>query len=292
MWEEIGAAAIYGAIGGGVGALIGGLLAYPFRKTGIGKILTTILTVAGAVLGYNFAEPILKPYIGAYVDALVGSSDEKRVEEALQTLREDPMMGALMEREPGFEEEARAVFADALRSRNQKDAKQKAYDWGRNVGMSRLPHYMARGRDEDILAFTNLFVDAVDALQSISPPVCYRWTFGGFGSVSGDSEALDKALGGEGIRKQSEILGRLIRNSSDDIPAYDEAAAQAVIEEAGKALYDRLGPDRMAFISGGKQATDPEDQAAVCGAMGAMFRDILARENAADALRHLYRQAG
>lgn len=291
-WEEIGAAAIYGAIGGGVGALIGSLLAAPFRNSKIGRTMTTVLTVAGAIFGYNFAEPLLKPYIGVYIDGLVGSGIDAKVDAAMTELRADPMMRALLAREPGFEEEARAALADALKTGKNEEARQKAFEWGRGVGMSRLPHYLARGQNEDIISFAVLFADTVDALKAISPGSCYRWAFGGFGSDPNDSEALDKALGDGGIRNLTSLAGRLIENAYDEIPAYDEASAQAAVEEAARAMYDRLGPDRMAFATGAKQASAPEDQADVCAAMGAMFRQILARDNAADTLRHIYRQAG
>lgn len=293
MWEEIGRAAIYGAIGGAAGAIVGSILALPFRNSRFGNLIATVLTVTAVIIGYNFAKPLLEPYIGDKVDALVGADARAReIDQALLTLKSDPMISALIRKEPGFEEEARAAVADVVNTGSREQATLKATDWARSVGLSRLPYYLARGRGEDILAFINFFADAIDAMQGISPPACYRWAFGGFGSDRSDFQAFNDALGAGGMERQSELIARLIENASTDIPSYDEAAAQAAVEAAGKGLYARLGPDRMSFINGARKATAPEDQAAVCGAMGALFRDLLARDNAVDSLRHLYRQAG
>lgn len=289
-WSNV----VYAAIGGGVGALAGSLIGAAFKGRA-GRVVALVLTVVGAVIGPQVARPILEPYIGDQVHSLIGADRRADVQvgRALDKLHANPLFQALMDREPDFEGQARAAIADALKADlSSSELVVRISDWARGVGLARLPHYLMRGRNQDIVETTSQIADALIALQTISPPTCYRWMFGGYGSDPEDAGNLSRALGPDGVSRLSETMGRLIRNSSDEIPAYDEAAAQAAVVEAGKGLYSRLGPDRMAFVSGVKKATDPEDQAAVCGAMGAMYREFLSLDNAADVMRHIYRQVG
>lgn len=291
-WSNIFNAAIYGAIGGGVGALVGALLAAPFQKMKIGKMTATIFTVAGVVIGYNVAEPLLKPYIGDHVSALVGkSSSEKAIEDIIAELRTDPLLEAILDKEPMLEGEFRTDLLQILENETDaKKARKSAFSITYEQVSSRLSYYLARGRDEDIIAFTSVVVDLMNYLKLADPQFCHRFFYDP-SSLSGiELPELKAKFGGTRHQVQQEAAALVVNNAFEQIPVYDEQAALLTVKRAGEHVYEVLGDDLIGLINvGGQKPKNDEEAAAACAATSGLFQLMLDSDNAADAIRHIYR---
>ncbi|VAV96436.1 hypothetical protein MNBD_ALPHA05-893 [hydrothermal vent metagenome] len=295
MWEQIGAAAIYGAIGGGVGALIGAILATPFRRTRFAQMATTILTVAFVVIGYNVSEPLLKPYIGDYLPKSAAASEfDEQYDLAFAQLEAFPTFAAILEREPGLKEQLKNDLVAATENTiSPGGASLAAYSASYNLIQSRYFYYIARARDEDLIVFLETNVEITRDLLARDPQFCYDMNYNP-AALSGVAsiEQLRIKVGAELFDRQQKEGATLVRNAYDKIPDYDKAAAAAGLESARGVLFSVLGEENLGLISGQRFAANEEEAALACEATLALLNSALAQENPAIIWRHIFAGLG
>ncbi len=292
MWEQIGAAAIYGAIGGGVGALLGALLATPFRRTRFAQTATTILTVAFVVIGINVAEPLLKPYIGQYLPQ--PASQDEVLDAFLTEAREDPMLTALFAKEPVREGELRATLKEILETETRADkVRDRAFKVIKDLTGSRFIYYLKRGRDEDLIAFTNFMIEMMDYLTEYEPQFCHRFYYDPMFLATMSLEDIKAKMGADRQSRQQELAADVIVNAFDEIPSYDVDAAQARLVEAGQLLNELLGQELIGLLTvGGQKPQSDEEAAAACNATARLFEHLAESEKPGESIRHLYTLSG
>lgn len=288
MWEQIGAAAIYGALGGGGGTLIGLLVAALFSKTRFAKIASTIFVVAGAVLGINFAEPLLKPYIGQYLPQ--APSQATAIDGAIEEIRSDPFIAAVWEKEPEMEAELRTSLGYILATeKNPTKARNAAFVASRDLAAARLIYYLQRGRDEDLIAFASFIVSLMNYWTLENPHFCHQYFYNSNTMAEMSIDEIKSKFGGSRHLEQQDLAAEVVRNSYEDVPAYDAEGAQIRINEGGVLLYERLGDELIGLIAvGGQLPKSDEEAAAACAGSAEMYQYFLESENAEDVLRHLF----
>ncbi len=292
MWEQIGAAAIYGAIGAGGGAAIGGMLATLFKNSRYATMITTGLTVAFAVIGMNVAEPILKPYIGQYLPQ--PASQDEVLDEILAGARKDPMLAALFAKEPALEGELRAKLKEILETESRSDKiEYAAFKAGKDLTESRLVYYLKRGRDEDIIEFTNFMIEMMDYLTEAEPQFCHWYFYDPVSLAAMSAKDIKAKMGAVRQNRQQEIAAAVIVNAFDEIPSYDVDAAQARLVEAGQLLNGLLGPELIGLIAvGGQKPQTDAEAAAACNATARLFEYLAESEKPGEAIRHIYTLSG
>jgi DNA-binding Lrp family transcriptional regulator len=292
MWEQIGAAAIYGAIGGGAGALIGAILATPFRRTRFAQMATTILTAAFVVIGIKVAEPILKPYIGEYLPQ--PASQDEVLEAYLVEMLEDPMAAAIFDKEPALEGELREKLQEILGAESRTDKiRDASFIVVRDMTESRFIYYLKRGRDEDLIAFINFMIEMMDYLTEAEPRFCHGLYYDPMFLATMSVEDIKAKMGADRQSRQQELAAAVIVNAFDEIPSYDVDAAQARLVEAGQLLNELLGQELIGLITvGGQKPQTDAEAAAACNATARLYKLLAESEKPGEAIRHIYTLSG
>ncbi len=293
MWEQIGAAAIYGAIGGGGGALIGALLAAPFRKSKIGSIMATVLTVAGAVIGYNVSEPLLKPYIGQYLPTPPANDFDAQLDATFQELETLPTFSAILEREPDLRDALRQQLVAAANDANSSvAARQLAFSASYNEVQGRFIHYLQRSTNGDLLAFYANVNQELIYFSAADPKFCFDSNYNPGALAALDLDAIRAKYGDERFNRQQELGSAVVKNAYDEIPPYDVDEAQAALERGGVALRDVLGEENTGMVTGAKAVSTVEEYKLVCDASIALNNSLLNEADAAAVIRHIFTLAG
>jgi len=289
-WASIATAATYGAIGGGVGALLGSLLAAPFRNTGIAKIATTVLTVFGAIVGYNVAEPLLKPYIGQYLPVSSSASAfDSEFESMMEELGRDPLVAAILEREPSLREELkRELLGVAAKAATPATARQMGFSASYNLIVARFNYYLARATNKDLITFMTTTTEVLDGLAIREPRFCYDYLYNPGAMAGLAKDAIKSKIGSDLYDRQQNESGRLVLNAYDQIPEYDVAAAQVRVQEAAVVLRSMLGEAKLGLVNSTLALENDDDAKLACEASAAMYHAILAQENPALAGRHIF----
>lgn len=288
MWENVGAAMIYGAIGGG-GALIGGLLALPFRNSRIGSMVTAALAAGGAVLGYNFAEPLLKPYIGQYLPASPSDDLDAQIETMIEELNDVPTFAAILKKDPEMRGALKRKLREIAQDANSTVAgRQMAFSSVFNEVQGRLIYFLKRGRDDDLLAYYRQTNDILVHLSVSDPKFCYESSYNPAALIGLDLDAIKLKHGEERYNRNQELGARLVENAYDDIPDYDVEEAQAALVRATQVLLDDLGEENIGMITGVKAPSGLDDYKLVCDATIATNNSLLGEADAASAIRHVF----
>lgn len=288
---QIGAAAVYGAIGGGLGALVGILLAGLFKSAKAAPTLKTLLPVGGAVIGIAVAQPLLSPVLGGFIGG-ASKSEEQVVEDAfekgLAELRGEAMFAAILDREPGLVEEFRDFIRGVVATApSAAEAQRQGFVLGEARLAARIVHYVQRGRDEDIVAFFTVTTDTVEHLSTSDPMFCHAYLYDPPSLAAMAPEALKAKLGEALNRRQQEAGARLVTNAHDEIPDYDAQTAKLQLNMAGMFLYQTLGEQRIGMVTAGAKPRSEDDARAVCAASGEMYRMLLNGDAPASAVRHM-----
>lgn len=293
MWENVIAGATYGAIGGAAGALLGALLA-SFIKGG-GRMIAVALTVIGAVAGPNFARPLLEPHIGKYLPApkAAAADDLESQLKAEFAKLNDPMMNAIIKREPKLIEQLSGELEDVVRTASSPiSARTMAFAAASNKVSGRLIHYLKRGRDEDLVAFGVEMVRGLDVLSGRDARFCFNSLYNPGALSNLQIQDFREKYGAEQYDRQQAVAGRLIERAFDSPPAYDAEIGAAGVQRAAAVLQEMLGEEGLPMITGGRQPKDDAEAKLACDASAAMYRSILQEEQAAIVLRHVFTISG
>ena len=289
-WSSIAAAAIYGAIGGGFGALAGMFVAAPFRNFRVGKTVLTVCTVGGAIVGYNVAQPLLEPYLGGAIKSVVGKTSlDDAADSAISDMRADPLLAAILDADPELEKTLRADFSRILRnSEDAATARVEAFNVGYNTVVTQFTYYLPRATDEDLISFVTVLTENLEYLSVADPGFCYQFLYDTQSFVGMSVETIKAKFGGDRHMRQQEAAAAVVQNSYDEVPAYDQQAAQEKVDAAGMVVFAELGEEKIGLITMGQKPATDADAAAACRATYKMYQRLLAEDNAADSIRHLF----
>ncbi len=293
MWADVGNAALYGAIGGGLGGLLGASIAAMFRNTSFAQWASIIFSVVGVVAGANLAKPLLEPHIGKY---LPQSGEDKAVEEQLALIFAEfddfPLMVAILERDPTLREEIKTkLITISEEATSPAIARQMGFSVGYNLIAGRVTHFLARAQDDDLIRFMNSAVEMLTELNERNPRFCYDYLYNPSALVSMSKDELRMNIGAEMFDRQQAEGAELVRNSFEEIPAYDIAAADVALQQAASEFQTLLG-DKIGLVSGLSFPADDAEASLACSATAALYSSILAQEDPILAGRHIFVRAG
>lgn len=292
-WNNILAGAIYGAIGGGAGALIGGLTAAIFRNSQHRQMITVALTAGLAVLGMNLAEPILSPYIGKFLPQRATGSDLAAQIEAEFDKANDPLINAIFAKERNLKSQIVAELIEtASAAPNGVAARQSAFSLAYSKVSSKFSYYLKRGRPEDLIEFTSKLVDGLEVLAPVDPEFCYTYLYNPGGLVGYSIEQVKAKFGVEQHQRQQEAAAQVVDNALPETAPYDVTIAAAVVERAGANFRAEIGDAGIAMVTGARHPENRIEAQLACEGTIHFYREILADENAGSALVHLYSQNG
>lgn len=287
MWEQIGAGAVYSAIGGGSGAAIGALMAMFFRNTRFARYAATILTVVGAVAGANLAEPLLKQHIGEYLPQSTNTFDEQ-FDVVIAELEAYPLMAAIMEREPQLKSDMKAQLSDVTKTATNNVAAQvQSFSVAYNLVLGRVVSYFARGTDEDLITMITTTVEILDDLAARDPAFCFDYLYAPQALARRPPDYVRTKIGADIFDRQQEELATLVLNAYDVVPDYDRDAAQAGLNAASEVLSADMG-EKLGLVAGQLLPEGEEDAKLACAATANMYRYILTRPDAALTGRHIF----
>ncbi len=293
MMDNVFDAFVYGGVGAGVGAAMGTFFAQRFETSGRARLLKIALPAALAVLGMNFAKPLLSPVIARVT--VQNSPTVMRIEVSdsqaarlLKGLESDPLVAAIFEKEPSFKAEAYEKLKKTYGEGGLSALSKASLEIGIKASADFMPSYYQRAQAGDLERAVMLMADNIEFLSEADPATCYGWQFASYGHVRFDYFGLIRALGDERYKIQQEAFGELVRNASISIPVYDEAAGAAIIKKAGIAMLSTLDADKYDLVNGRLAPTSIEDKKAACAALGVMFRTMLESENKDAALRYVF----
>ena len=287
MWEQVSAGAIYGAIGGGGGALLGSLVAMLFRNTRFARLATTVLVAGCAVLGMSLAEPLLKPHIGQYLPQASNNFDEQ-FNELIVELEAYPAMAAILEREPELKDSMKAQLADAVHeASNMSAARVQAFSVAYNLVSGRVISYFSRAKDADLVVMMTTTVAILDDIAVREAAFCYDYLYAPQSLASKPPDYVRTQIGAAVFDRQQEEIATLVRNAYDDVPEYDKDAAQAGLNKAGEVLSAELDA-KMGLVTGQLLPEGEEDARLACTATANMYRFVLDQPDAALVGRHIF----
>ena len=194
-----------------------------------------------------------------------------------------PMLASLSRRDPGLAQ----LMARELGTGPQSEA--KVLDFAMTHGAAAAQGFVPVAADQPILDLAEALAVTTERLLSRDPRACYGWLYGGYGYDAFAFDAFFAATGRGLIDYQMSVYTGLVESAGTDVPAYDEAAANAAISRANFAMTQVAGLDRLEMIAGERAPDGQGDYVAACTARYALLRSLLLEEDAASAIRHLYR---
>lgn len=293
MLNDVGAAAIYGAVGGGLGALLGVLIASFLRNTKFYQMAAAALAGGGAVLGMNIAQPLLEPYIGEYLPKSASEEEfEKQFEWMIQELQSYSLIAAIMERDPSLKKQLRSDFEKVAKEATTPAlARQMGFSAGYNTLSAKITFYLARATNDDLVIFIRTMVENLNDLSERDPRFCYDYLYNPTAMATLSAEETKEKIGLDFFNRQQSEGAVLVRNAFDDVPSYDVAAAEAALQSAAIGFQAMLG-DKIGLVSGAILPESDEDAKLACDATSALYTAILSQENPALAGRHIFVAAG
>jgi len=295
--DNVLSAFIYGSVGGGAGATIGYFLSRSLKSSEKIKSAAPFLVAVFAVIGTMSAKPLLSPMAAKIAGGKTGSTakpievSDAQIAHIMAGLRSDPVVAALLDHEPEFEQEAREKLIKAYAEGGLSALSKSSSELGAGAASKYMPKYYLRAREADLLSATTLMAENIELLSEKAPEICYAWQFVSYGHVRFDYFRLIGALGEERYQLQQKAIAAVVENAFEFEVPYDEAAGFDAVRSAGAAMLSGLDPDKYDLINGRLAPTSSEDMTSACKAIGVMFRVMLESDDPSAAIRHVFTMA-
>lgn len=292
--DNVLGAFVYGGIGGGVGAIIGHFLSRSLKSSGQVKSAAPFLVAVFAVIGTMSAKPLLSPMVagiaGGETEQAVKPIEvsDAQISRIMAGLRSDPLLAALLDHEPDFEQEAREKLIKAYAEGGLSALSKSSVELGMGAASKYMPKYYRRAKETDLLSAATLLTENIEFLSESAPEVCYAWQFASYGHVRFDYFRLVSALGEERYRLQQKAIAAVVENASEFEAPYNEGAGVETVRRAGVAMLSGLDPGKYDLINGRLAPTSTEDKMSACKAIGVMFRVMLESEDPSSAIRYVF----
>ncbi len=281
-WSSV----ILAAIGGGVGAGLGGLLLailWP-RKTpanGAGRKLDLrgIVLIILVVLGSRLGQPLLDPIIGPAVRDWVGTDFEGEIVEMMAS---EPFFQVLQEKAPERADAWRIAVAEAYRAGGEAEAARVARAEGEVIGAWMVAEFSPRATDEALLGFYAALSAVTRGTLMDHPRECYGFYLPN--QFPGSPSSPDLETMGIDAMEIGRHMIALAQTASDEPVEVNAAAAAAAQEAAVMAASEVMGADNLILLGGRLPETDAEYRL-VCQGMLAFFEHIQASDDPANTFR-------
>ncbi len=287
-WASIIAA----AIGGGLGALIGGALGHWFfpKKPGVEDrraTVRTVLLVVFMIVGLRAAPSLMNAYFGEALRDLTGQT--AAVESELDEFMASPFIKAIVEANPAAEAQIRKRMLDAFRRDGQDGLSEEGYRIGQDYATSLFPQFVPRARAEDLLAFGQASVDVTRVLSERAPELCYAWLYD---PASFSQTRFAATVPPETLETFVGTLTAIITEAQDTAPQYDSAAVQIALQRVVLALQAAYPQSAFALISQQRKPASTQESRQACDLTADIYAGVLEQDNAADILRFMFSSAG
>lgn len=192
-----------------------------------------------------------------------------------------PLLSVLAARDEAYRNTLQTRFASASPTRQALDK------YAFTEGIAQAQTYLPRASDQAVLDVAEALALAMKTLGEQAPGQCYAWLYSGYGHDRFDYPRFAAALGQGQINYQFQVFAELAATADEQVPGYDEAAAEQAISRANFLMLQRAGLARAAMLSGEAPARSTEDKQALCSARYLFLSTILTGSVPAAALRHL-----
>ncbi len=307
-WGSILLSGICGVIGAVTGLLVAKLLGPLFSLAGesFKGVVSALLVMIGLATGIA----MLPPYVGPYAEPLIAkiipekNTDDDQIQivekdvisesvvaaaidDALVDLQ-DPFFEAVLQKEPSRAESVKGRLVSAYKRGGQAELVEELLQADQEIIRTAFPYYMARGREEDLLAAVNQISTTIRLLSEQDPGTCHLWLYGSIIGQNFDFDKYIQAVGEEGHLALQARLAAVVQGALDFPPDYDEAYAEQVLADIGDRLMDQLGVEKIGLLTSGQRPEDDADAKLACDASAEFYDLILSDEKAVDVLRHRY----
>ncbi|MGV6800660.1 MAG: hypothetical protein ACWA5L_01915 [bacterium] len=305
-WVSITLSAISAASGALIGFFVGQLLGAIIRPAK--SMIVTLLTMGGIVAGVAVLPPFISPYVTPYLSQYIAPTTpatldesakdpnqptysnaqlEEIIDQALDDLG-DPFLVAVLTKEPSRAAALKARLSTAYRQGGKDRLVEVLNVADQQILASSFPYYMARATDQHLTDVVEQMVAILKQLERQDPETCHLWLFGASIGKNFDFNRFITAIGQEQHQQFQLLLADVVREAGDVVPDYDSIAAEDGLFAVGQELYQLMGDEKIGLVTSGQVPADETDNLIACKAAIDYFNLILARDDAADLLRHRF----
>jgi hypothetical protein len=279
-------AALAGAAGGAIGALIASRL--PETAKGLRAAVIVGFIVALPVLARPALAPHVEQYAGTWLRA--GQFEALYDTEVTAELKKIPAIERLFRDYPEtgkrFREQARKAY-EAGGARNLLET---APAIGADALGDALMLYMPKARGEDLILFATTMADTLTLMNERDPEVCILYQFGSKLGVPLDNTRLTATIGKESQKRLVDTMNALVLNAGDTAVAHDRVKGEAAVSQLAQRHAPLLTGSSSEVATGARIYKDVAEAKTACTFAAAMFRDLATMDKATSELimRHLY----
>ncbi len=269
-------AGLGGALGAGVGILVGSRLPGRSDRLGVRQGVTIALAVAGALVMPIAAAPLLSGEREA--------SDTRNIGAEIDNMfAENEMFEALATVDPDAQHRMRERAVEAYRSEGAERAEQVIYEEAFVLGQTAVMVYGPRATDEALLMLQRTLLAVARNLID-EPAYCYTLLYSGIAPQNITSQqALEAGRHPAYARMQDAMVALVLAAGPEIIPHNADRAALGTGELQGF-VFNNYDENRLRYFSGYQPRTDAEF-AQACDAMADLLEFQLNHEYAADMVR-------
>lgn len=279
-------AALAGAAGGAIGALIASML--PETAKG----LRTIVIVGFIVALPTLAKPALTPYVEQYAGTWLraGQFDALYDTEVTAELRKIPAIERLFRDYPETGKRFREQARKAYEAGGAKNLLETAPTIGADALGDALMLYMPKARGEDLILFATTMADTLTLMNERDPEVCILYQFGSKLGAPLDNSRMTATIGTEGQKRLVDTMNALVLNAGDKAVEHDRVKGEAAVSQLAQRHAPLLTGSSSEVATGARIYKDVAEAKAACTFAAAMFRDLATMDKATSELilRHLY----
>ena len=272
------AAMLAGAIGGGLGALLGWGIGSFFGKNG--GMIRLVATVVCVVIAMNALPRFIEPVIGPYIRQQTNPDMGEEIEAALLG---QPLVAAYVEARPEALPQLRSRIEAAWQRGGEGAAQREAAEAGRELGSRAVAEFAPYAGDTELIGFYRETYRVGRQVQS-QPRVCYSMFYGEINPSAVSIEDMARIDQYADTGPLENVMTVLVRNAGDEIVEFDRARAETAQAEVGMTVGSEFPNTDFRFFFGVAPETD-EDYATACAVMLRLMEVTLDHEDAALVVR-------
>ncbi len=297
MVDSIWVGAVYGGIGAlagfGVGTILGGIVTAVAKNGRSGLVAMGLSTLAGVAGAFTLGKPLLDDHVGAIMGRGVVENVGETIDAIFAEISEDPMMAAILDREPELKNVLRRRMRRTLATApSHAAARSELYALSSSTVGGRLVHYVQRGQDADITAFMTELTSTLSGLFDTDPDFCHQYLYRNAELVDKTTADLREIIGPDQFDRLQGAAAAVVRGAGQRIPDYSQASATVIVDEAFEVMQGTLGDSYAGLITGESKPANVSEAKVACWATVQYYTHMLRSDDPALPIRHVFLTAG
>lgn len=250
-WESIIMAGLAGAIGGGVGSLIGEMVARVL-KLGSKSQVRTVIVVIFVVGAISFLPPVLDRHLGETIRSLLPAPDY------YAELAEEPFWQRILKDNPELEPVLKDRLDTAYASGGEDGVINALYEIGVEIGGTYVVRYLPLAHEDMIPKVINYYADKLGAFGELEQPLCYYWLFAPSALTADQQLLIGKIAADDGL------FFTLIESAYNEMPDYDQQRGIALQTQSLANIQAKYGDAAGNYLAGTLVPDTTEQEALYC----------------------------